>query len=119
MNLKTPVEELMENFAASAPPALLYARVVEASASVASTSVTAVVFSGTLMLAVSPPPLLVICGVEFVRFTVKTTSRWSLASPSVTRTRNDHDPAALGPALIRNVPVAEDGPLGGVPSVAD
>ena len=65
MKLKAPVLLLIVNLAASAPPLIEYVRVAPASASVAVTVVTAVVFSLTLMAAVIPPPLLVIVGAVF------------------------------------------------------
>src|SRR5688572_5387851 len=55
----------MVNFAASTPPTIEYAGAAPPSGSVATTVVTAVVFSGTDAVAVAPPPLELITGASF------------------------------------------------------
>lgn len=61
VKVRTPVVGFILNLAASAPPGILYVRVFS-SRSVEGTVVTAVVFSGIDMAAVSPPPLEVMTG---------------------------------------------------------
>ena len=70
MKPSTPVELLIVNRAASAPPTIEYVSAgAGRSASLAATVVIAAVFSAMLTLALAPPPLLVITGASLTGIT--------------------------------------------------
>ena len=88
MKLSAPVEPLIANFAASAPPTIEYVSVCAGrSASLATTVVTVAEFSAMLTLASAPPPLDVITGaVSLTGVTVTAMACVSLSAPSLTCT---------------------------------
>ena len=78
--------ELMLNSPASAPPVMEYESKGDTSGSVAATVVTAVEFSATVTVALTPPPLEVITGGSSTSVTVTAIAWLSVLVPSETWT---------------------------------